>query len=945
LARHTARHGAGVLVGRTEELARVDALLAAAVQGAGEALLVLGGPGSGRSALLEAAGRRAVRLGLRVVRVRAVAGQQRIAGSLLEDLAVAVHGAVEPSAVTGELEGMANQASAATTRGADALATGLVRSLAAGPPTVLLLDDLQHADRRSLEALATALGRRQQRPVGVVAACSPSPAVEQVLAGWARLGLRPLEPEAARALLRARLGPGHGERALVALLDAAQGDPLLLTSLPDVLTPDERSGVLPLRDPLPAPQPLLEAWRPVLTGLDSSGRGAVLDLAVAGDQGTILAAMATAPEALADGLARAEAAGLVVVDPPGRPRLRSSAARVAVLALADPREVRRAHHRAAVAGEELGVAPNVIVGHLVASAVAPDRELVRRIAAQAQRAEQAEALEPAARAYEHAARLGPNRVERVAHALAAVRLWCELGMPPSDWLLEVISGEYLDPGAALQLMLLRTEQRRMAEPVTAMPAMRAQVARARREAPESVLSLLAHTALFGWELGDPAAALEAATEFAERLATEGDATGEFPARSGPAILAAALFQAGEITRALPLRQAAIAAAQDLDAHQMPLAELLSQVSLDDVLLDISPEASERLMVAAQRVEAGSLMLPCLYGIQGWRARARGDLATARGLLEAGRPLAEAEGAIQPWLGMAALSVELAALSGDDAVLRADAARLREVGGRCGDRRRLATLDRAMGLRALVDGRLEEAVAALAAAADLPFLGRGLRDGILPARIDLVEALVRLGQYGEAASRHAEVHPLLVAMTDPLATALDERGAALLTSGAEAQAHFEAALAAHATASESFEQARTALLLGEHLRRERRRSAARLHLQAAVRAFEALGALPWAARAGQELRAAGGARASEQAGTSLEPHPLTAQERAVAHAVAAGMSNREVAETLVLSLRTVEYHLGNVYRKLGVHGRGALARALDAKAAPPAPVSAVARPGR
>ena len=57
--------------------------------------------------------------------------------------------------------------------------------------------------------------------------------------------------------------------------------------------------------------------------------------------------------------------------------------------------------------------------------------------------------------------------------------------------------------------------------------------------------------------------------------------------------------------------------------------------------------------------------------------------------------------------------------------------------------------------------------------------------------------------------------------------------------------------------------------------------------------------------------------------AAERYGLTAQELAVATEVARGASNREVAEALFLSPRTVEYHLGNVYRKLGVHGRGAL----------------------
>ena len=287
--------------------------------------------------------------------------------------------------------------------------------------------------------------------------------------------------------------------------------------------------------------------------------------------------------------------------------------------------------------------------------------------------------------------------------------------------------------------------------------------------------------------------------------------------------------------------------------------------------------------------------------------------------------------------MTALSVELAAQCGEDEVLRADARRLREVGSRCGNRRRLATLDRALGLRALVDGRLGEAITSLSSAADAGFLGRGLRDAILPARVDLIEALVRSGDLASAAERYAQLHGLLLDMDDPLATALDERAAALVTGGEEAEDHYHQALAAHAGAEEPFEQARTNLLLGEHLRRNRRRSQARAHLQTAVHGFDELGAAPWSARAGQELRAAGGQTGGAEREPCDDVSALTAQERAVALAVASGMSNRKVAEAMFLSTRTVEYNLGNVYRKLGVHGRGALARALDSA---PAPASAL-----
>lgn len=467
-----------------------------------------------------------------------------------------------------------------------------------------------------------------------------------------------------------------------------------------------------------------------------------------------------------------------------------------------------------------------------------------------------------------------------------------------------------------------------AEPRATLAGLWGIVDRVRDTAPQAALLPLFDAAHLAWQLGDAGTGLRAAQMFADLTAAGWrDPDRILPPWTATALLAAALFQAGETARATVLRRQAIDAARTVDPWSVDIHLLIAITAIDDLLFDTSPESNDRLHAEEQRSGGGESSDACRVRIKACRARAEGRWQAARALVARGRPLAEAGGLIAPWLGMTALSAELAALCGDEDLLRREARLLREVGSRCGDRRRLATLDRALGLHALVGGNLEEAIASLAAAADVPFLGRGLRDAVLPARVDLIEALVRTGQLAEAAQRHAQVHPLLVGMADPLATALDERAAALVTCGEEAESHYRQALAAHALAGDAFEQGRTELLLGEHLRRSRRRSEARAHLQRAVHAFDALGARPWAERASQELRAAGG-RAARPVDAHPELSALTAQERAVARAVADGMTNREVAEALFLSPRTVEYHLGNVYRKLGVHGRGALARALD-----------------
>src|ERR687885_2357134 len=87
---------------------------------------------------------------------------------------------------------------------------------------------------------------------------------------------------------------------------------------------------------------------------------------------------------------------------------------------------------------------------------------------------------------------------------------------------------------------------------------------------------------------------------------------------------------------------------------------------------------------------------------------------------------------------------------------------------------------------------------------------------------------------------------------PSALAVAEHGRALLAEGADAEAHFEAALTAHAKSPRLPDRARTELAFGEYLRRARRRVDAREHLRAALTLFEDLRAAPWAERAAQEL---------------------------------------------------------------------------------------------
>jgi DNA-binding CsgD family transcriptional regulator len=139
---------------------------------------------------------------------------------------------------------------------------------------------------------------------------------------------------------------------------------------------------------------------------------------------------------------------------------------------------------------------------------------------------------------------------------------------------------------------------------------------------------------------------------------------------------------------------------------------------------------------------------------------------------------------------------------------------------------------------------------------------------------------------------------------------------------ETERLFREALDAHAEAARPFERARTELALGEFLRRAGRRVDAREHLRAALDGFARLGGALWAERARVELRASGQTARKRDPSTRDE---LTAQELQIARFVAEGLSNREVAAQLFLSPRTIEFHLRNVFRKLGIASRMELAR--------------------
>jgi DNA-binding NarL/FixJ family response regulator len=200
----------------------------------------------------------------------------------------------------------------------------------------------------------------------------------------------------------------------------------------------------------------------------------------------------------------------------------------------------------------------------------------------------------------------------------------------------------------------------------------------------------------------------------------------------------------------------------------------------------------------------------------------------------------------------------------------------------------------------------------------------LEPGWEPFHGDAVEAFLSKGEVGKAEALTSWLEGRAEALDRPATRAIAARCRGLVSDArsdhAAADQGYRRALEAHASAGGRYEFARTLLAQGSWFRREGRKRDARETLQRAATWFRELGARFWAERTEREAARIGGRRPSR--GT------LTEAERRVARLAAAGRSNKEIADALFLSVRTVEGQLSNTYAKLGVRNRTELSLFFD-----------------
>jgi DNA-binding CsgD family transcriptional regulator len=448
-----------------------------------------------------------------------------------------------------------------------------------------------------------------------------------------------------------------------------------------------------------------------------------------------------------------------------------------------------------------------------------------------------------------------------------------------------------------------------------------------REAGSPMLSWILLSAITSaWCLGDAGTATASAAalrELADPLRAAPDSP--LPPWACRGVHAVNLFMTGEVASAHHEMQAVRAQSRAWRPRpDSPSMQMTAVTVVDDVMGQLDPWVDDRLAEVDRWFQRDpGQAVHFVRRVQAERARRRGELAVAEALVEeARRGLVRPSPLSRAWLAVTSMLV--CAVTGDSAGVRSEAAQLRHDARLIGWVTIAPVADRAEGLLALGAGRLDDALLHLEPLTEGSLLGLGPWDAVPMGRADLVEALVRADEGARAAEVAHDLAEALGPSPDPIARGLVDRVRGIVDRGDEAGAALTRSAAAFREAGDPFEEARTRLLLGQLLRRERRIGPARRELRLAHATFERIGAAPWQADALAELRAT---RAAIPAPTRDPWADLTPQERRVAEAVAAGGTDRQVAAELFLSARTVGYHLTNVYRKLGVSNRTALAARL------------------
>ncbi|MGW7270747.1 helix-turn-helix transcriptional regulator [Streptomyces sp. NPDC054864] len=787
-------------------------------------------------------------------------------------------------------------------------------------PLLVCVDDAHRWHPAARDALLADLRRLPaERAMAVLLTHTEHSCGTRELRNLTPLRLGPLDDSAAAALLD-RLTRGSADPVVGAwLIREAAGNPRLLTAFVAALTPAQLSGRTPLPDPLPGAEPLLDDYTTPLAALPPDTRTLLLLAAAAGEhepEGTgadlslVLRAAAAVGEGEGEGeaegapggFAAAEVAG-VVFRAGGRVYFAHPFLRRAVLHRA-PLARRRAAHAwlAAVCRDRLSC-----LVQLACAAGEYDARLAEALAVAAAAASAPRPPAERSAALARAAALTADtglRTDRLADAAEAAR---QAGDPVRARALLARTAAVPAHGGVHRVRgLLSLADGPVAD------AREDLLAAAALLPPAPARHALIGAAEAAWAMGDAAAYREA---MARVPACTDDASLE-AYRAGMCAVLAGRIAEGHVL----LRRCLDALPETADPAGLLRAGAAALVVGE---VDTACGAGARAL-AAVRAHGPEVLLPRALEHLAYGELRAGRHTTARAHALEGLRAAHRIGQPNVAACLHAVLALAASVEGDAEACAGHAAAAAEGAGPHGLNQAATLAVWAVARSDLAAGRPGDAAARLA-----PLVAPGPRRGHFAVRMlavpCFVEAAVQAGRTAEARNATEEFTRWTESTADRLAPAQLARCQALLAPPQQTAASYENALAHHDRSPGEFERARTQLLFGQWLRRERRTREARGPLRDALVGFERCGARAWADRSRGELRAAGKAVAGEPGAGVLSA--LTPQQQRIARHVAEGATNREVAERLSVSHRTVDHHLRNVFAALGIRSRVELSRLL------------------
>jgi len=928
-------YGEAVLVGRGRECTRIDDLLARARRGRSGGLVLRGEAGIGKTALLDYAVSCADDMTiLRAVGLESEA-ELRFSG-LLELLRPLSHHFAEIPQQQADVLRSALGLGAPEELDRFTIGAAVLNVMAVAAesrPLLVLVDDAQWLDRATADAFRFVAKRLvADRVAALVTVRDEEPSgMSFELPGLDRLDVRGLSGEEAVRLLGAA-GITAALEVAERLCEGTRGNPLAILETCRRLSAEQLDGSAPLPEPLPVGPTLERAFARRLELLPDASRRALLVAVVSLSQKCAVDTLASALDASGldtDALEPAEEAGLIAIADGGiafqHPLVRSAVYHGAAAS------ERRAAHRALAKSLESRDELECRAWHLAGAALGHDEQAASALDLAAQQAWDRSAYPAASAALTRAAELTDDESVRMRmlHRAAQAAFRAGRGEEAAELLAEP-ARHASDPHT-------RAEALRLLGRIEYLDG-RASVAGALLlEAAELAASfdvrlaveLCAESCTTRQIVGDTISMLATAERGRTLATTSGDADVE---RLGTFTLGWVLCCAGRPREGLPLVANLADAPVDLGEELDPLRVLRSSVALD--WLERSDEAFTyvRGAVDATRARGAVGLLPYMLLQQAWHASRAGRLNDGAAAATEALGLAREFELRLPTMHALLVLTAVSARRGDEEQCRTYADEVGPLAEQAGLQGFAVWRHYSLGVLELALGRVEASAGEFEqAAAQLDALSSH-SPSFVP-RAELAEVYARADRTDDA-NRALAAFAVSPEADSTLGRAAAARARGLLASNDQFADHFEEALAAHAESSDRWSLARTRLCFGERLRRAGRRVDARRELRLALEAFDEVAAGAWAERARAELRATGETLRRRKA---WEGEQLTPQEFQIALHVARGMTNREVATALFLSHKTIEFHLGRIYRKLGMSSRAQLIRrfgsiAVEAEAA-------------